>query len=164
MVRKVIVTMILCVIMCVSTITPALAYTSYDDGNISTTYTTYYEDIVDGLPYGFSYVFSRTGQYEYILHASDNLKHENGVFTSVDGMTYKITTSSGYNSTYRYKVLNESNFTLDSNDTLVYSNLGNYPLLDDRGSIYEISILFAFIVCLLCCLIRPFFKFVLRIR
>lgn len=163
MARKIIcIIAIMCV--CLSMTSNAFAYTSYDQGNMSTTYISYFDDIVDGLPINYNYVATRSSQYDYILHASDTLKFADGVFTSENGTTYKITTSSGYNSTYSYKVLTEYNFTLDTNDQMVYSNIGDYPRLDERGSLYEYALIVTAIICCICLLIRPIFKYVLRIR
>lgn len=132
---------------------------------MSTTYIQYFDDIVDGLPITHNYVATRSGQYEYILHASDTLKlSDSGVFTSDSGTTYKITSNSGYNATYNYTVNTEYNFTLDTNDQMVYSSIGDYPRLDERGATYEYALLFTAIICCICLLIRPIFKYILRVR
>lgn len=158
--KIVIIALIICV--CLSLTSNAFAYTSYDQGNISTTYVTYFDDIVDGLPYNYHYVATRSGQYEYILHASDSLRFDNDTFISDDGITYRISTSSGYNATYEYSSFNEHNFQLNTNDQMVYSDLGQYPRLDERGSVYEFSLLTTAIICCICLLIRPIFKYLLR--
>lgn len=151
--------------MCLPLASHALAYTSYDDGTMSTTYVTYFEDIVDTLPIGHSYVASRTGQYEYILCSSDSLKYDlNGGFVADESTIYTFTVASGYNSSYSYSVRVVDSFELDTSGMMVYSNLGDYPSLDDRGSVYEYALLLAFVVGGICCLIRPIFKYVLRIR
>lgn len=151
--------------VCLSLTSNAFAYTSYDEGNMSTTYIQYFRDIVDGLPYNHNYVCSRTGQYEYILHSSDTLRmDDNGTFISDTGTTYKFNVASGYNSTYTYSSYVESDFILDTNDQFVYSNIGTYPRLDERGSIYEFSLLVVAIIGGICVLIRPIFRFIMRVR
>lgn len=163
MVRKIVcITAILC--CCLSLTSNAFAYTSYNQGNISTTYVQYFDDIIDGLPVNHSYVAARTGQYEYILHSSDNLKYSNGQFTSNDGITYKFSTNGSYNSTYDYSVNIEHGFSLNTNSQMVYSSIGDFPRLDERGSLFEFAIIFTAVVCCICLLIRPIFKYVLRIR
>lgn len=163
MVRKII-TLFCALCVCLTMSSNAFAYTSYDQGTMSTTYVQYFRDIVDGLPSNYSYVATRSGQYEYILHASDNLKYGNDQYLSDNGITYTITVGSGYNSTYDYDVSHEQNFVLYTNGQMVYSSIGDYPSLDERGSVYEYSLLVAVIVCCICLLIRPIFKYVLRIR
>lgn len=132
---------------------------------MSTTYIQYFDDIVDGLPITHNYVATRSGQYEYILHASDSLKlSDSGIFSSDSGTTYRITTNSGYNTTYNYSSFTEQRFSLDSNEQMVYSSIGNYPRLDERGATYEYALLFTAIICCVCMLIRPIFKYILRVR
>ena len=63
-----------------------------------------------------------------------------------------------------YSVTTDNNFTLNANNFLVYSNLGNYPTLDERSVIYEFSSLVILAVIALCALLRPLFSFVYRIR
>lgn len=153
---------LLCV--CLSLTSTAFAYTSYDSGNISTTYVQYFRDTVNSLPTDFNYVAFRSGQYEYVLHASDSLKYSNGQYLSDTGVTYKWTQGSGYNSTYTYDVSHEQNFVLNCNNQMVYSDIGDYPSLTERGSTYAFGILCAAVIGGICVLIRPMFKYVLRIR
>lgn len=163
MVRKIVfIIAVMCV--CLSVTSNALAYTSYDEGNMSTTYVQYFEDIVDGLSINHNYVAFRSGQYQYVLHASDSLRHDSGTFISDKGTTYTFDVSSGYNSKYNYEVNTEQNFSLDTNGQLVYSSIGEYPRLDERGDSYAFGTFFIVCVAGICMLVRPIYKYILRVR
>lgn len=138
----------------------------YPDGNISSSYTTYFQDILNGLPADTTYVYYRSGQYTYAMVVG-NLALSNNVISSSEPVTiYEISTNSGssYNSVYRYYVRSESNFSLNIGSSLVYTNLGDYPVLEERGDIFESALLFIFIIFCLCCFIRSWFKFTYRTR
>lgn len=148
--------------VCLSVTSNAFAYTSYDEGNISTTYVQYFEDIVDGLPVNYNYVGFRSGQYQYILYASDDLKTDGTTFLSDKGISYIFDVSSGYNSRYSYTVRNEQKFELDTNNQMVYSNVGDFPHLDERSDLYEFGTFLVVFIVGLCAIIRPIYKYVLR--
>lgn len=163
MVRKIsLFVMLLCGIVCVGT-PPALAYSSYDDGNISTSVLAYYEDMQNNIGIDENYVISRVGQYDYIMAVGD-LKFENGSFNCSNARIYEISTGSGYNSTYVFDVRNESQFNLSVGDNIVYSNLGDYPDIIQKGVIYDYLQTFTLLIIGICMLIRPMFQFILRSR
>lgn len=168
--KRVFLPVCLSLIMCValSATAQASTYMPYSDGNIGSSYLQVFRDIVSDLPIDDSYVAFRSGQYTYTL-VSGQLKQSGSQFLGMDTSTtvkvYTIDTNSiGYNSRYVYTVTTEQNFLLDASDYLVYSNLGDYPSLEERSTIYAFSTLF--IVCVIgcCLLIRPVFGFVLRLR
>ena len=140
------------------------AYSVYDDGTVSSTYTTYYRDIVSGISPFENYVYWRSGQYEYSLVVGD-LDYNNGKFSSDQTcMLYKFTTSSGYNSTFAYSTTNINDFSLSVGNSLVYSDLGNYPCLTDRGDIYALASLLLMLIALCMYLVRSIFRFCVRSR
>lgn len=163
--KRVMVAMMSCCVMLLAYTTDTFAYSIYSEGNISSTYTTIFEDIVQGLSSSDDYVFWRSGQYEYTM-ITGNLELYGSTFSSPDLVTeYSITTGTGYNSYYTYTVTEDiSAFTLNSENYLVYSNLGNYPILIERGALYEYSTLATLIIIGCCLLLRPMFDFVLRYR
>lgn len=138
----------------------------YSGGNISNTYTTIFRDIVNGLDINEHYVFYRSGDYEYKMIVGD-IKYENNVFTSTECEEYTLSyTQSGYGSSsiYTYRVNTLMNFTLSPLTYLVYSDLGKYPTLHERGSLYEIAFVFLVVIIGLCVLIRSIFSFTYRTR
>lgn len=133
------------------------------DGSLSTTYVTYWEDILNTYAAGVDYVGFRSGQYEYKLVTGD-LKYENGVFSGGEVVSHTFDTSGGsYNNTLSYDVSEERNFTLTPSNKLVYSNLGGYPDVVERGSDYEVLTLLAVCIIGLCALLRPVFDFTSRL-
>lgn len=166
MVRKIIASCLLLVCLLVASPMQALADDSiYTDGNISSTYTSIFEDVLNRVTIIDDYVYFRSGQYEYTLIVGD-LDLNNNVFTSSKVKRYTIITSTqSYNqSIYRYSVIEDTNFRLNASDYLVYSNLGNYPTLIERGVIYEYATLVLLCIVGLCLLIRPIFKFTYHLR
>lgn len=143
----------------------ASAYSVYEQGNISTSYVQYYEDIVDKFTPNTSYVMWRNGQNEYCLYHSETLKlsatnfNDNG-----NGTLVRLYSSGNYNSTYEYESTQISGFSLNANNIMVYSNLGDYPSLNESSEVYLYALLVVSIVFGCCVLIRPMFKFVLRSR
>ena len=138
MVRQVIALLaILCLLCASGTVAQAASYTAYD-GNPSNTYITYYRDILAGVPVTDNYVVFRSNQYEYIMVTGD-IVYSNGLFTSdTECMTYTISTSGNYNTSYSFNIGTISSLVLDAGDEIVYSDLGTYPQLEERGAKYEI--------------------------
>lgn len=138
MVRQVISLLaILCLLCACGTAAQAASYTAYD-GNPSNTYITYYRDILAGVPVTDNYVVFRSNQYEYIMVTGD-IVYNNGLFTSeTECTTYTIGTSGNYNASYSFNIGTISSLVLDAGDEIVYSDLGTYPQLEERGAKYEI--------------------------
>lgn len=144
----------------------ALTQEAYQ-GTISTTYITFFRDIVAGLPVLDDYVFLRTGDNEYTMYSGD-LDYTNGTFYMTgEGKEYVIeqVSGSGYgNSYYRYSVSTVDDVRVNVGSFLVYSNLGDFPQFEDRGVLYEYATFMAVFVIGLCALVRPLSNFVLRFR
>lgn len=141
------------------------AYSIYTEGNLSSTYTTIFEDVVSGISPSKNYVYYRSGQYEYTLAVGDNMKLVDGIVYSTENTDlYIITTASGYNSNYTYSISSVPDFQLSLGDSLVYSNLGDYPLLEERGVLYEYLQTYIIIIFALCCFVRSIFAFTYRLR
>lgn len=135
----------------------------YTEGNISSTYTTIFQDVLDGLNPLDDYVFYRSGNYEYRMYVGD-LDLSDSLFTGQDLDLYLLRyNQSGYTQTsYTYEKSDGQSIYLDVGSYLVYSNLGGYPTLVERGEFLDLSkIIFLFIVAL-CCLIRPIINFTWR--
>lgn len=137
MVRKIIVTMsMLALIFGYAVSAQAVTYNVYD-GTPSNTYITYYKDILSGSSILDNYVCFRSGQSEYHLILGD-VVYENGVF-SVDGTAkdYKLSSDGGYSSYYAYDISEITSLSVSPGDKLIYSNLGDYPHLIERGAQIE---------------------------
>lgn len=144
----------------------ASSYTPYNQGNIGSTQLAIFRDIVGNLPINDSYVAFRSGQYDYKLVAGDLKCDSNSFSGKTQATTVKVytinTDNNNYNSTYDYIVTTEQNFNLTTGNLLVYSNLGDYPSLEERSVSYAFITMFCVIVIGLCAIIRPLFNFVLR--
>lgn len=118
--------------------TQAATHSVYENGSLGTTYITYFKDILSGAKFDDNYVAFRSGQYEYIMVVGE-LKNENGVITLVgDGKQYRYYTgNSNYNSQYYYDVSTLNNFSLNTNNSILYSDVGDFPELIERGAKYE---------------------------
>ena len=138
----------------------------YDEGNISSTYTAYFRDVVANVSPFDDYVYFRSGQYTYDLVVGD-LTFNGSSFNAAESVTtYRITTNSGtsYNKTLQYSKTTDSNFSLRVGNALVYSNLGGYPQLTDRGDFYALATLLLMLVALCLYLVRSIFGWCLRSR
>lgn len=157
MVRKVKVAFVCLVLCCCfATTAQAQSYTVYD-GNMSTTYITYFRDIVNNLSLKDDYVCFRSGQNEYILAVGD-LEYQDGFIGSANEVEiYRIATEGNYNSTYTYSVTTADSLAVYTGDEILYSNLGNYPNLIERGSQYEILTAVLLSVALLSYVIKRIF-------
>lgn len=96
----------------------------YDNGSISTSIVTYMSDVIPKLG-NVHYVLFRAGQYDYRLYYSKELEYDgSGGFTAsrADYIAY----DSRY---YTWNYGTESNFGLDAGSVMVYSDLGQYPML-----------------------------------
>lgn len=134
----------------------AATYNAYD-GNISTTQLTYFKDLLPNLNLKDNYVVCRTEQNQYVMVVGD-LEYSNGVFTlDGSGGVYTINSNSNYNSYYTYDYTTIDNLTLNASDKIVYSDIGNYPQLEERGSHYEILQTILIVTVCLCVVIRGIF-------
>lgn len=144
----------------------ALSQSAYQ-GTISTTFLTFFKDIVATIPITHDYVFYRSSDDTYAMVSGDLTLSGDTFILEGDGVGYEITqvSGSGYGSSYySYTVSDISNFSMDTNGYLVYSNLGDYPQLESRGVQYEFALLVAVCVVGVCALVRPLSNFVLRFR
>lgn len=160
MVRKQISCMLLLLALSCALSCNAAALDIYDNGTISSTYTTMFTGLANKLSPLDDYVFCRSGQYTYTLAYGD-LNLNGASFSGSDITLVTLTTNTGYNSTYTYTTTTQGSFSLNAGNNLVYSNLGNYPLLGEVVS-YDYIQTLLFCVFALCVFIRPVFNFVLR--
>lgn len=104
------------------------------------------------------YVFWRSGQYSYSLAFGD-LSYDSGTFTGSGLNVIHWTYSS--NQTGYLMTEESSDISLRVNSCVVYSNLGNFPILDHQADTNCYLAFFA-VVAVCCYLIGRIFSFVLR--
>lgn len=141
----------------------ASAYTVYDEGNISSTYTTIFRDLMPRKGINDDYLFFRSGQYEYVMLVGE-LEYQDGVFLGDAATEYRIVTSNGYNTDYSYTVQEVTDVFLVPLDSLVYSNLGHYPELQEQRDYLLFAQVFLLFVYLCLILLAPVMRFPLRNR
>ena len=159
MVRKISVMLSLLVLIFGLAVTAqATSYTAYD-GTMSSTYVTYFKDIISGMSFKDNYVAFRSSQYDYVMVTGDIEYNESkNTFTlNGDGDEYIFTTSSGYNSDNSYSHNSITHFVLNAGNEMVYSDLGNFPQLMDRGAKYEMLTTLLLSIFLLGSVIMRFF-------
>lgn len=161
MARKITSVVLICVVLCCGLAATTHAYTHevYDSGAPSSTYINYYRDIVAGIGFNDNYVAFRDSERSYIMVVGD-LSCEGGVITlNEKGKAYKFTsTSTNYNSQYNYNVEEISNFSVNTNNYIVYSDLADFPQLVERGANYEIISTSVIVIACICVVIGRIFR------
>lgn len=158
MVRKVRVFLCVLVLIFACGVTAQAATHTIYEGNMSSTYVTYFRDIVSGIGFNDNYVAFRSGEYEYTMIVGD-LDFNGSTFSLVSpGVQYKFTSGSGYNSYYNYSVSDITNFSLNVGSSIIYSDLGRYPQLIERGAKYETFTAVLMCTALLGVVIGRFFR------
>lgn len=138
----------------------ASAATSYDvyEGNPSNTYITYFRDILAGVGLNDHYVAFRSGQYQYTMLVG-KLVYSNGYFSTTDNVTvYTIESDNSYNGYYRYNVASIDDFTLNPGDKIIYSDLGEFPQLEERSAKYEQIEVLLLVTFGICACVRSIFN------
>ena len=157
--RIIITSVVICAILGASLPTFAATHSIYD-GTISSTYITYFKDTISGIGFNDDYVAFRSGQNEYILIVGE-LNYTNGLISSVGQVKQYRYYSEGtnYSSQSRYDVKELNSFSLQLDNYIIYSNLGDYPQLVERGEQYEmLSVLLLSVFGISYVIKRIFFK------
>lgn len=157
MVRSITLPLILlaCVAIAAAMPTQALASSVYSDEIIPEPALAFFRSVLNGLDLNSKYVAYCSGAGTYTLAVGDLVLSEDGRFTgAVDLYSY---------SGAGYQVSSET-LDLDPDGHLVYSNLGSYPVILERGNLYEFSMLFLLCVVAAALLIRSIFSFSYRNR
>lgn len=159
MVRKVIAFCVAIVLCCaIGTTVLATTHEVYD-GSLSNTYVQYFRDIISDIGIREHYVAFRSGQYSYTLVVGVLSYNESTIHleTGETAKEYTIATDNGYNNTLTYTTKEITEFSLTPNDRLIYSDMGNYPQLIDRGQKYEILTTILLGTCMLSVVINRIF-------
>lgn len=167
MVRKLICVAAACMILFSAATMSAGAASPYE-GTISSTYIDIFSQI--DISANDDYVFFRSGQNSYSMLVGD-IDHSGTSFSLTEpGKLYVLdnvnTSGTGYggNTYYKWTVSDVSSYTLNTGGMLVYSNLGNNPILGERGDIYAYTTAFLLSVIFLSSVLGSVFGFVLRPR
>jgi hypothetical protein len=165
MVRKRLIAILLALAVISAVPITASAAEVYTEGNISTTYVTYFEDILGKLSPLDDYVFFRSAQNEYTMLVG-KLVYENGtIYSNERCKVYQIyTTSSSYQSNYHFTSNYYAEYSVTVRDSLVYSNLGDFPDLNERGDYLETALLLLVLVIIVMSLVARIFSFCIRTR
>lgn len=100
---------------------------------VGTSNVSIFERIAQKLPYGTHYVYFRQSQYEYVLAYSPDLILQGTAFSAPSVTLLTYSTASGYTSQASFVESTDTSFWLEAGEYLVYSDLGNYPTLYERG-------------------------------
>lgn len=156
--RKVIALACCCIVLISAICGTAQAAEPYE-GTISSTYLQYFRDIVSGIGFNDNYIAYRSGQYDYTMVVGKFDYDGNTFRLDGDGTRYTITNSNNYNSYYSYSVSTIENLSLTVGDKIIYSDMGLYPQLVDRGAKYETLTTYLLCIALLYIIIsRIFFR------
>lgn len=132
------------------TVQGATTHTIYQESTIDYTYLTYFKDIVSGIGFNDNYVAFRSGENSYTMIVG-KLNYDNGVFTSA------VSCKSYILSNNQYEVSEVTDFSINVNKSIVYSDIGDYPQLVERGAKYEIFTAILLCVIVLCIVINRIF-------
>lgn len=103
-----------------------------DSYGIGTSYVSIFSGIARKLPPNVNYVYWREGRYDYRFAFGRDLVLNGTVFSSPDPVVVvSYVTNDSHSEQPVFSVGSDSNFRLNASNFLVYSNLGNYPCLED---------------------------------
>lgn len=125
-------------------------YSPYDS-SISSSVVAYYEDVIPKLGQ-VHYVLFRSGQYTYRLVYGKDLQYDNGYFSGT-AMQYVAYSTRDYT----WQQGSEGTFSLSAGDYLVYSDLGDYPMLHS-AAVYQWLLILLGAVYLLYVIFRAMFS------
>ena len=116
-------------------------YVEYNDGFPSSQYLDFAERLLPRVKPGQSYVFARTGQYQYIMAIGE---FDSSFSGSADVYVLNL---ANYNTKYSFYMVSDDSFKLNVAGGMVYSNYAPYPNLGYDWSIYVLGLLILFLVC-----------------
>lgn len=103
-----------------------------DSYGVGTSFVSIFSGIVRKLPPDVNYVYWREGRYDYRLAYGRNIVLNGSVFSAADSVVVvSYSTNSSYSEQPVFSVGSDGSFRLNASNYLVYSNLGDYPCLDD---------------------------------
>lgn len=111
-----------------------------DSFGVGTSYVSIFSGIARKLPPDVNYVYWREGRYDYCFAYGRDIVLDGSVFSAASSVVVvSYSTNSSYSEQPVFSVGSDSSFRLNASNYLVYSNLGDYPCLDDgRDSVAQI--------------------------
>lgn len=104
----------------------------HDSYGVGTSYVGIFAGIARKLPPNVNYVYWREGRYDYRFAYGRDLVLNGTVFSSSAPVAVvSYVTNDNYSEQPVFSVSSDGNFRLNASNYLVYSNLGDYPCLDD---------------------------------
>lgn len=103
-----------------------------DGYGIGTSYVGIFAGIARKLPPNVNYVYWREGRYDYRFAYGRDIVLNGSVFTSASPVVVvSYVTNDSYSEQPIFSVGSDNAFRLNASNYLVYSNLGDYPCLED---------------------------------
>ena len=157
--RALIVCLTVCLLMSVAM--QAHADTVYPDGNINTSYLQYFKDVSPKIGINDDYVFYRSGQYEYKLITGE-LDYDGGYFFGSNVKSLTLSLTNAYSSSYIWTSEALTSWDLTTSGYMVYSNLGDYPELIERGDYLATASIILLVIGFFAFYLRSIFVYSLR--
>lgn len=131
-------------------------------GTISDSYLDYFEGIVQKLSPDEHYVVWRSGQYAYEMAYGEDITLEGNYFSG-DCNNVSIYRNSNNMNTDWYVDYGTDSLSLNATQLFVYSDLGDYPMLE-RGGTYgtDMALLVAVCVCTAFVLAHSIFDYIVK--
>lgn len=153
MVRKVSIAIVVVLLLMVS---PMVTHAAEPyEGSISSSYLDYARDLLPKVGLEEDYVFYRSGQYDYMFVHGD-IDCSGGRFSG-DVHYHEFNTGSGYNSSPTMVSDSMNGWSLDTQNRIVYSSLGDFPTIEERGAQHETIQTILIVIIALCVFIRGLF-------
>lgn len=104
----------------------------HDSYGVGTSYVGIFAGVARKLPPNVNYVYWREGRYDYRFAYGRDIVLNGSVFTSASPVVVvSYVTDGNYSEQPVFSVGSDNAFRLNASNYLVYSNLGNYPCLED---------------------------------
>lgn len=104
----------------------------HDPYGVGTSYVGIFAGIARKLPLNVNYVYWREGRYDYRFAYGRDLVLNGTVFSSsAPVVVVSYATNDNYSEQPVFSIGSDGSFRLNASNYLVYSNLGNYPCLED---------------------------------
>lgn len=137
----------------------------YTEGNLSPTYIAYFEDILGKVSPLDDYVFFRSGANDYTMVVGDLYYSGTTIIGVGECTVYTISEIVESDITsYQFNSALSNGYTLNIHNSLVYSNLGDFPDLIERGDYVETALLLLVLVIVFMSLVSRIFSFNLRYK
>lgn len=140
--------------VCILLISSASAYSIDPEYAVGSSNLTIFQGVAERLPYGVHYVYWRNGRYEYCMAYGNTLSVSGSNFTGSNCTVITYYTYTGNGTQATWNTASVSNFSLNASSYLVWSDLGDYPTLYDRGGVDYVKT-----VCIILCSFALYYLF-----